>query len=531
MSIVILSIRADYWENFQILPSDLEFIYNHLLELETPRTPHELLKALISERIRQEVENLKDQQASGGTVYLPKNQYQVGQQLSFANLDWKTGSVKSIRPGNNPELPPFQVIDVQFDDSENKLFAAGLENHKLNELVDIKLDDPLLNEGFILKKYGDLLSSRLTNFLQSVPELVRIAGKWFPRALLVDVNIGHLNLAEAVLEMANGGPLTTQAILEQIDLPTDVNNKLTEFSLNLSLQEDGRFDEVGPSGEILWFLRRLEPEGVRNIPIYLKFNPVEINEENIKDLRTSIQNDVIDELENEDISKDDLDHLTISLIFPHWRSGTLPLSNRVSKLLPTAYESPRVQFTFVDRDTNQKISAWVARSSKYVYGLQEWYKANGLFPGCLVNIQKSKNPGEVIIWAEKRRPKREWIRTTLIGADGGMVFAILKQIVAATYDERMAIAVSDLNALDLLWENSLKQRISLEQTVHKIMLDLAKLNPRGHVHAIELYAAVNLIRRCPPSVILNILSENTWSNYLGDLYFKPEESSQKGNSQ
>jgi len=95
----------------------------------------------------------------------------------------------------------------------------------------------------------------------------------------------------------------------------------------------------------------------------------------------------------------------------------------------------------------------------------------------------------------------------------------------------MAIAVSDLNALDLLWENSLKQRISLEQTVHKIMLDLAKLNPRGHVHAIELYAAVNLIRRCPPSVILNILSENTWSNYLGDLYFKPEESSQEGNSQ
>ncbi len=525
----ILSIRADYWENFQISPSDLEFIYNHMIELETPYTPRELLKALITERVQQEVDRLKNQQMSGGTVYLPKNHYTVGQNISFPKLDWKNGSVKSVRLGNNPELPSFEVIAVQFEDGENKLYASGIEDHKLNKPVDVKLDDPLLNEDYILKKYGDLLLGRLTTYLEGNPDIVRIAGKWFPRALLVDVNIGHLNLAEAVLEMAEGGPLPTHKILEQIELPTDVNSKLTEFSLNLALQEDGRFDEVGPSGEVLWFLRRLEPEGVRNIPANLIFVPNENNIEGNPELRSALLRDIEDELETEK-TNEDLDQITISLIYPHWRSGTLPLSNRIKQLLPTAYESPRVQFTFVDRETHQRISAWVVRASSYVYGLRDWYQSKGLFPGCLVNIQRSTIPGEVIIWVDKKRPSREWVRTTLIGADGGMVFAMLKQMVVAPYDERMAVAVPDTAALDELWETT-GRRGALEQTVRRMSFELAKLSSQGHVHALELYATVNLIRRCPPSAILNILTESAWSKNLGNLYFRPEEASQEGNSQ
>lgn len=531
MPIPTLSIRSDYWDDFEITQSDLEFLYNNLIELETPQTPQELIRALISERIKKEVETLKSQQTSGGTVYLPKNSYQEGQLISFPALEWKTGTVKSIRKANNPEYPPFEVLEVQLSGGEQKLFAAGLENHKLNQPVDIKLDDPLLDESNILKQYGDLLLARLTDYLEKNPDIVRIAGKWFPRALLVDVNIGHLNLAEAVLEMAEGGPLSTHAILEQIELPTDVNIKLTEFSLNLALQEDGRFDEVGPAGEVLWFLRRLEPEWVQNPPPFLKYYSFDFDHEKIAGLRSELQKDVIDELETDYPLKEDQDHLSISLIFPHWRSGTLPLSNRISKMLPTAYESPRVRFTFIDRDSKQKISAWVVRASRYVFGLRDWYQSQSLIPGSLINIQRSKNPGEAIIWAEKRRPTREWIRTVLVGADGGIVFAMLKQMVVAAYDERMAVAVPDLNALDSLWETPHKQRSALEQAIHKMMVDLSKLSPQSHVHALELYAAVNLIRRCPPETILSILTEQPWAKHLGDLYFKPEESLEEENTQ
>ena len=101
-----------------------------------------------------------------------------------------------------------------------------------------------------------------------------------------------------------------------------------------------------------------------------------------------------------------INEVVISLNFPHWHSGTLPLTDSIGSIFPSAYESPRVRFTFIDGDTGQKISGWVIRSSKYAYGLREWYSSLGLIPGSLIHIIRSKNPGEVIVKAEKRRPTR-----------------------------------------------------------------------------------------------------------------------------
>jgi hypothetical protein len=133
----------------------------------------------------------------------------------------------------------------------------------------------------------------------------------------------------------------------------------------------------------------------------------------------------------------------------------------------------------------------------------------------------------VIISSNKHRPTREWIRTALVGTDGGIVFAMLKQNVVCSYDERMAIAISDLAALDKLWDSS-KSKHNLEQVILTMMRELSKLNPQGHVHFQELYSSVNLLRRCPPGIILSILTEKTWANHLGDLYYKLEENSAEG---
>ena len=65
-------------------------------------------------------------------------------------------------------------------------------------------------------------------------------------------------------------------------------------------------------------------------------------------------------------------------------------------------------------------------------------------PGSLIRVQHGKKPGEVVIVADSRRSSREWIRTVLVGIDGGTVFAMLKQVVTAAYDERMAVAVPDV---------------------------------------------------------------------------------------
>jgi hypothetical protein len=419
------------------------------------------------------------------------------------------------------------VIEVTLENGSSHNFAAGIVDHLLNQPIEVNITDPRLNPRYVLNKHNADLITCLETSLVNDSDLVRIAGRWFPSALLVDVNIGHLNLAEAVLDMAGGGPLNTRALLEQIDLPTDVNSKLVEFSLNYYLQDDVRFDEVGPAGGVLWFLHRLEPEAVQSPPIYLQYSGAPYDRSNLTGPMIALENQIDDELSELQDNAANTNEISISLTYPHWRSGTLPLTQRTQSLFPTAIESPRIQFTLVDADSKERISAWVVRPEHYIYGLRDWFISQGLIPGSLVHIHLGKNPGEVLIQAEKRRSNREWIRTVLVGADGGVVFAMLKQVVNAAFDERLAIAVPDVTGLDALWEQSAKQKASLDYIVLNIMRELAKLNLQGHVHAEELYSAVNVIRRCPPGIVFNILATQPKYNHVGDLYYRLDENQEE----
>jgi hypothetical protein len=360
--------------------------------------------------------------------------------------------------------------------------------------------------------------------LSTNPDFVRIAGRWFPRALLVDINAGHLNLAEAVLDMAGGGPLPTSALLEQIGLTSDVNTKLLEFSLDMAMQEDPRFDDVGPAGDVLWFLQRLEPPEVLEPPIYLRYPGIEYDRSLLTRDMLDLERQLDDELSPLQSRSQESNDVEVVLIFPHWRSGTLPLSSRVRHLFPTAYEAPRIRFMLVDGDTGEKFPGWVVREKRYVYGLREWYASHNLMPGSVVHVRRGSAPGEVVIHADSRRGTRDWIRTVLVGSDGGVVFALLKQVVAANYEERMAIAVPDMDAIDQVWERMQKERPSFERTLTNMVRELAKLNPQSHVHATELYAAINVVRRCPPGPLLALLASQDTFIHVGDLHYRFGES-------
>jgi hypothetical protein len=519
----LFSIQQNYWDVFTFSSIDLEFIYNYLIEIELPQTTQELIEALIYERIRTEKQKLEKLQHGLGTTYIPNQNYEVGQKLIFSKLNWKPGVVTSVREGKNPDISSFSVITVQFEEGKNLLFAAGLEDHPLNTPVEFNYDDPLLDPVYVLKIYQQDLCAKLDQALESNPDLVRIARRWFPRTLLVDINIGFLNLAEALLDMHGGGPLPTITILDQIDLPSDANAKLIEFSLNLALQEDARFDEVGPSGEVLWFLHRLEPIGVQQTPKLLQFHPVEYDSSSVVKMIKLLEPQVVDELESFENPSSNLGKATLSLIYPHWRVGTLPLSGSIIHLFPTAFESPRVLFSFIDGDTNIKFPGWVVRSSKYVFGLENWFKSQGVIPGSYIHIERGKTSGEVIIRSEKRRSTRDWVRTALVGTDGRIVFAMVKQIVTTMFDERMAVYIPNVEGIDSLWSQNVNQKYSLEQIIIMLMNELAKLNPQGHVHVQELYAAVNIMRRCPPGLIITKLFESNKATYLGNLYFRLHE--------
>jgi hypothetical protein len=190
-------------------------------------------------------------------------------------------------------------------------------------------------------------------------------------------------------------------------------------------------------------------------------------------------------------------------------------------LFPTAYESPRVRFTLVDGKTKKRMPGWVVLEYGYVYGLRDWYKANELMPGSLVRIRRGEHPGEVIIEAQTYRSTKDWVRTVIVGADGGVVFALLKQSISAEFNDRMAFAIPSFEAVDRLWDQESKR--PFEQLVVSLIREMSKLTPQGHVHAQELYSAVNIIRRVPPAPLFALLASKPEITHVGDLHFRLSE--------
>ncbi|OJX41451.1 MAG: hypothetical protein BGO78_01595 [Chloroflexi bacterium 44-23] len=511
--------KAKYWENFEATDEDIEFLYNKLFELETPLKTNDLVKLLIKERIRIEKEKIEKINSLKDDIYLPKDDYEVGQRISFPAFNPSQGKVIAKRPGNNPQLGSFSVLEIEFLNGEKKLFASSLAHHELNDTIISPEDDSAFDFDNTFTTYRRSIANALTAQLENNEDLVQIAGYWFPRSLLVDIGAGYLNLAEAVLEVADGGPLTTQSILGQIDLPSDSNPVLTEFSLNYALQEDQRFDEVGIAGETLWFLHRLEPEFVRSVPEYLKSEPhADYDSSYYKAKLAQINADVFDDLETEDDVEECFSEVTVGIIYPHWRAGTLPLSNCLESLFPTAYEAPRIRFTFIDSETGERFPGWVIRQYRYVYGLIDWYKKNDVVPGSLIHIKQGKIPGEVSLSIGKKRPTREWVRTGSTDAEGKITFKMLKQLISTEFDERMIIVIPEPDEFDQLWKKY--KDYPLLKLVPIIFRELAKLNPQGRVHAKELYSAINCVRRISPSHTLHLLETIDEIEHLGDMYFR-----------
>jgi len=523
MVLAIKSLREDYWEDFELQDDDIEFLYAHLLETETPLTPQELIVALVEDRIQRELKKIEKKRLAGGSIYLPREQYAIEQKVVFPALGWRQAEVLVSREGYNPDLGDFSVIQVRFENGEEREFAAGLDDHPLNNPYELaEAEGPDVRS--ILDTYQDRLVQRLEMGLKEDDDFVYIAGRWFPRALLVDVNTGHLNLAEALLDMSGGGPLPTAELLKQVELASNENPKLVEFSLDLALQEDARFDEVGSAGKVLWYLQRLEPEGVRETPEQLRYKEQEYDRGLLTPEMLDLESRLDDELSpvGEPASRDE--SVAIHLLYPHWRLGTLPLTHRVRPLFPTAYDAPRILFTLVDGESGAKFPGWVVRKGGYVFGLESWYRKRQLMPGSTVWVQRGSRPGEVIVRVEAQRSRRDWVRTLLVGADGGVVFATLKQVVSAAYDERMGIMVPDVNALDGVWAKRQKQPPPFERVVADVARELTKLNPQNHVHVAELYAAVNLVRRVPPGPIMALLASRPWFVHVGDFHFRFDDS-------
>ncbi len=78
---------AAYWgDAFVIEEGDLDYLYNLLLEEETPLSTDEMALAIIERRTERETQAIKRRE-QGTTLFRPQDTFAVGQQLVFSAID------------------------------------------------------------------------------------------------------------------------------------------------------------------------------------------------------------------------------------------------------------------------------------------------------------------------------------------------------------------------------------------------------------------------------------------------------------
>lgn len=504
---------AAFWrDQFEVSANDLDFLYNLLLDTQSSKHLDDLAAALIQEYMRRENAQIEAELAKG-TVYLPKGQYEVGQTLVFPALEFATGEVIDIRAGQNPEYGKFDVIKVRFP-SGTREFASGLQTgHRLNQTNGNQLlhDASQLSAEEIYALYQDEIDESILFALEEGDrheEFVEVDGVWLLADMLAEIHEGHLNIAEAIIEV-HTAPQSTEQLLAELDLDANVSESMQRISLEHALSRDERFDRVQSEGQVAWFLRRMEPPEVNRVPAALRPTHVRYNRAvlSVELLQTEWELD--DEWGESTLSSElptIVPNTSFTLIYPHRRYGTIPLNGRTRSFFPQGKEG-KATITLIDGRWGTKYTGWVVHEGRYVTGLGKWMDDHGLPVGALLTLERTTDPNEIVVDFRTRRPKREWARiATPDLEDSRLTFEMNKIQVACEYDEAMIVADQDPEAIDALREQL--AGVDLADLVDQIVPELTKLNPQGTAHAKSVYSAVNIVRRVAPGAIFYALLSN-----------------------
>jgi hypothetical protein len=519
---------ATQWtRNFIVTDADVEYLTGLMLERETPMTSGDLALTLIEQRLKAEKDAI-EARYRGTEIYNPAHTYAVGDRLVFSKMDNATATIQETRVGDNPEHGEFLVITVEFDERGNnpsqhmREFAAALQTpHPLSQNND---EFPTTSNGDfspqqILDKGQNYILNALTQALVKNKSLTRVAGYWFTQDLVLDIDIGLLHLAEAVLDMASGGPLSTADIIDQMGgTGKKAPQQLEIFSMNLAMSKDDRFAEVGPAGEVLWYLKRMMPASVQQTPELLHYRPIPYDEDLLTEDMIELETELDDEFTDIEF-EGNLRRATTILLYAHRRAGTLPLNAKTQMIFPSG-RTPRIHVSLIDATDNEVCTGWVVHEDRYVFGLADYYAKHRLPVGALISVEKGEQPGQIILSYDGYKPRTEYIKVIMPNTDH-LQIENKKRAIGASYDELFVFGVDELAALDTLVK--VNHRQSIAALLRMLIVELGKLSPQGTVHAVSLYSLINVFRRCPPGLVFATLQANPDFEDVGDHYWKMRE--------
>ncbi|RME80606.1 MAG: hypothetical protein D6775_15775 [Caldilineae bacterium] len=503
--------QISYWrDEYTVSEEDHEYLYETLADADEPQSLETLVLGIIRRRCQLEESRIRSE-IERGKVYDPKQKYEVGDDIVFPAFDFRLGKVLAVRPGDNPEHGEFDVITVRFENSERERhFAANLQTpHRLNHNGDISLftSENTLAPEDILAEVGDVLSAKVEEHLKQNPDFFVSAGPWWLTAdQMVPVNIGHLNIAEAAIEM-KGEPVPTPELLAMVELDESVPESVRIFSLETALQQDERFRQVGTLEQPAWFLTRLMPEAALRIPDPLVYEPVEYDRSLLDVELLQTEWELNDEHTDGGLAEEApplVSSVFVYLTYPHFISGTLPLPPSAAGLFPKG-SGFSTAVTLIDGRWGHRFTAWVVREGRYIAGLGEWFKSHKLPIGARITLERTQAPNEIVVDFKPQRTKREWIRAAYVD-EGRLVFQMQRKQLSCDYDDHLALIVPDPDAVAELSAALRAQGVDVLGLVKQIMPELVKLSPQGTAHVRALYSAVNVVRRLPPGPIFAALA-------------------------
>lgn len=240
--------NESYWRDSFSITEEEDLALQTYFETEgMPMTLSEVAHYVVQHQLANEA-------VANAGQYAPHQSYEVGQTLTFAALNGVVGEVVKVRPGNNPRYGNFEVIAVRFSgQSPVREFVAGNDAIRLNSSESPTFQR--LSEADIFDRYGDLIEETTQAALEDSGEYITNGREWLPRAMLLTFHAGHLNIAEAMVDMV-GSPLTPEELLPELDVESPLSDAAKRFSLNYALAQDNRFKNVGSDAEPRWDLNK-----------------------------------------------------------------------------------------------------------------------------------------------------------------------------------------------------------------------------------------------------------------------------------
>lgn len=517
-----------YWQDFQLADDEPEYLSELLIEEESPLTVENLALRLMEKRVREEKEVWDDRKAKG-LIYQPRESYSEGDRLVFSALGDAVGTVVGVRSGHHPDYGSFDVIQVALEGQDQaREFASNLsEPHALNfiameEEEDLELDDVVALSKTLYERYGQYVTAVLLASMKETPEFVNFGEEWFMHSFLLPIEEGHLNLAEAVLDLA-GGFSTTEAILGVLEMPEESSPAVRLFSVNYALATDAqeRFEFAGFRGRMEWCLPRV----AETKPLRFEKSPKDISLDHVLDQVIEIVGDGAPAGE----PGGEVQRWSHVLTFYDWYWGHLPYDRDARELLvrPLFEDQRSARLELVHRGSDQVFPVVVHYPRERQLGwwgsaeLRQFFEEQELIPGTTVLVEGAESSDAEGVYEISYYPAAARKLEMLDYEEGGQ--PVFRRIsVKCEVEEEMALPRSRFSALETLRLLDEEERAVMASLLAAAFQRVGEKLLRGtrivyRANLADLFVAANIERPLPGTILRAAFEQGAYECYYIDV--------------